>query len=85
VAGIAEAGRERAFVAGMIEIARAGGAEVVAERVETEAEALLLRNMGVKYGQGWLFGRPGPLPPGKFSKILRNQRFVDTALRAPAP
>ena len=62
VPGVAEGGRERAFVVGMIDIARAAGAEVVAERVETEAEAEALRTVGVTYGQGWLFGRPAPLP-----------------------
>ncbi len=62
VAGVATAGRERAFVAGMVEIARAVGAEVVAERIETEAEAEALRQLGVQFGQGWLFGRPGKLP-----------------------
>ena len=61
VPGVAEGGRERAFVVGMIDIARAAGAEVVAERVETEAEAEALRAIGVTYGQGWLFGRPAPL------------------------
>ena len=62
VAGVTEPGRERAFVAGMVEIARAGAAEIVAERIETEAEAGALASLGVQYGQGWLFGRPGPLP-----------------------
>jgi EAL domain-containing protein (putative c-di-GMP-specific phosphodiesterase class I) len=62
VPGIALAGRERAFVAGMVDIARAVGAEIVAERVETESEAAALGQLGVQYGQGWLFGRPGPLP-----------------------
>jgi EAL domain-containing protein (putative c-di-GMP-specific phosphodiesterase class I) len=62
VPGIGAAGRERAFVAGMVEIARAVGAEIVAERVETESEATALGQLGVQYGQGWLFGRPGPLP-----------------------
>jgi len=75
VAGIAEGGRERAFVAGMVEIARGVGASVVAERVETEAEAEALREAGVSYGQGWLFGRPGPLPPsGKASAYARVGR-----------
>lgn len=64
VPGVVQVGRERAFVAGMIEVARAGGAEIVAERVETDAEADALRQLGVQYGQGWLFGKPGPLPHG---------------------
>ena len=62
ITGISDGGRERALVAGMVEIARAIGAEVVAERVETEAEADSLRGLGVQYGQGWLFGRPALLP-----------------------
>ena len=62
VSGIVTDGRERAFVTGMVEIARAAGAEVVAERVETQAEADALRAIGADYGQGWLFGKPGALP-----------------------
>lgn len=62
VPGAVRGGRERAFVTGMIDIARAAGAGVVAERIETEAEAEALLAVGVTYGQGWLFGRPAPLP-----------------------
>lgn len=61
VPGVAQGGRERAFIAGMVEIAHAAGAQVVAERIETEAEAGALRAVGVEFGQGWLFGRPGQL------------------------
>jgi len=61
VPGVANAGRERAFVAGMVEIAHAAGAQTVAERIETEAEAEALLALGVELGQGWLFGRPGHL------------------------
>ena len=68
IPGIAQDGRERAFVAGMVEIVRAAGAEIVAERVEIEAEAEALRLLGVQYGQGWLFGHPGPLPVGQGGK-----------------
>ena len=46
----------------MAEIAWGAGAEIVAERVETTAEADALRLLGIHYGRGWLFGRPGPLP-----------------------
>ncbi|MCB4822139.1 EAL domain-containing protein [Roseicella aerolata] len=54
--------QDRGIVAGMVELARTVGARVVAERIETEAEARLMQELGVDYGQGWLFGRPGPLP-----------------------
>jgi EAL domain-containing protein (putative c-di-GMP-specific phosphodiesterase class I) len=62
VAGVLQGGHDRAFVKGMIDIARAAGAEVVGERIETEAEAEALRVVGITYGQGWLFGHPAPLP-----------------------
>jgi EAL domain-containing protein (putative c-di-GMP-specific phosphodiesterase class I) len=54
--------KDRAILAAMVELAHSGGAKVVAEHIETEAEAALMRELGVEYGQGWLFGRPGPLP-----------------------
>jgi EAL domain-containing protein (putative c-di-GMP-specific phosphodiesterase class I) len=54
--------RDRRFVASMVDLSRAVGAEVIAERIETAAHADLMRELGVGYGQGWHFGRPGPLP-----------------------
>lgn len=33
------------------------GARIVAEGIETEANAQLLSSLGVTYGQGWLYGR----------------------------
>ena len=71
VAGITQEGRERAFVVGMLEVARAAGVEVIAEKVETEEELAALLQLGVPYGQGWLFGRPGPLPPGPMKSVSK--------------
>jgi EAL domain-containing protein (putative c-di-GMP-specific phosphodiesterase class I) len=34
------------------------GATVIAEGIETEEEAEAIINLGVRYGQGYLFGRP---------------------------
>lgn len=41
----------------LVDLARATGAQVVAEGVETEAEAAALLKVGVGLGQGWLFDR----------------------------
>ncbi len=57
--------RDRVLVASMIEIAHNAGAAVVAEMIETEAECQLMQQLGVSFGQGWLFGRPGRLPGAK--------------------
>ncbi|TCZ56321.1 EAL domain-containing protein [Roseicella aquatilis] len=54
--------QDRDILAGMVDLARTVGARVVAERIETEEEAALMHSLGVEFGQGWLFGRPGPLP-----------------------
>ncbi len=62
VHGITHNDRDRAFVAGMVDMALAAGATVIAEKIEQEEEAEALYRLGVTYGQGWLFGRPAPLP-----------------------
>lgn len=54
--------RERAIVQSMVELANAAGAKTVAEMIETDEQAALMRGLGVDQGQGWLFGKPGALP-----------------------
>jgi len=48
------------LVRSLVDFARGLRATVVAEGVETAAEAATLRDLGVDLGQGWFFGRPGP-------------------------
>jgi EAL domain-containing protein (putative c-di-GMP-specific phosphodiesterase class I) len=64
VTNAVESERDRGFIAAMVDLARTVGAQVVAERIETEAQAALMRELGVTFGQGYLFGRPGALPGG---------------------
>ena len=54
------------LVHSLVDFARGLRARVVAEGVETAAEAEVLRSLGVDLGQGWHFGRPAvpePLVP----------------------
>jgi EAL domain-containing protein (putative c-di-GMP-specific phosphodiesterase class I) len=53
--------RERSFIASMVSLAASVNARVIAESVETEEQASLMRELGAELGQGWLFGRPGRL------------------------
>lgn len=62
-------------VAHIIRMASAMGLAMVAEGVETEAQAEYLRARGVQLAQGWLFGRPMPL--GEFMSGLARPTFDD--------
>jgi EAL domain-containing protein (putative c-di-GMP-specific phosphodiesterase class I) len=48
------------LVQSLVEFGHGCRVRVVAEGVETVDEAAALRSLGVDYGQGWHFGRPGP-------------------------
>lgn len=58
----AENERDRGFVAAMVDLSLAVGAQTIAEQIESESVAKVMASLGVRYGQGWLFGRPGDLP-----------------------
>ena len=51
----------QAMVAGMAHFARNSECELIAEGIETEDELNELIRLGVKLGQGYLFGKPGPV------------------------
>ena len=55
----ANMGRQ-AMVVGLRHFSRSTGCRLVAEGIETEAEARTLDELGVEFGQGYLFGRPEP-------------------------
>lgn len=46
------------LVRSLVDFAHGADATVVAEGVETREDALVLRDAGVDYGQGWFFARP---------------------------
>lgn len=60
--GIADDPARQALVGGMAELAHQSGATLVAEGVEDPRDLDRLSILGVSVFQGYLFGRPSPLP-----------------------
>lgn len=61
VRGIDENLLLRSVARALVNFGEQSGAMVVAEGIETEEELRTLRALGVEFGQGYLFGRPGRL------------------------
>jgi EAL domain-containing protein (putative c-di-GMP-specific phosphodiesterase class I) len=61
----------RALSSALVGFSEDVGASLVAEGVETAGELATLRELNVRWGQGFHFGRPGPtfayMPPGSQS------------------
>ncbi|TFC88005.1 phosphodiesterase [Cryobacterium sinapicolor] len=51
---------DRAIVEGILRLADSLNLDVVAEGIETASQRDLLRGMGCRYGQGYLFSKPAP-------------------------
>ena len=49
-------------VRAMQHFAQASGAQLVAEGIENEADLIVVRDMGINCGQGYIFGRPHAQP-----------------------
>ncbi len=76
----------------IVSLANALGMVTVAEGIERESQALLLRQLGCRYGQGYMFGHPlgagaiaklcanaASLPAAEFREAVRPQRTVAAA------
>lgn len=74
VRDLGEASRADTLIGHIVELCDDLGLSTVAEMVETEAQANALRALGVRYGQGWLFGRPSAEPMAPPSVLPRARR-----------
>jgi diguanylate cyclase (GGDEF)-like protein len=72
VADMQDDPKNLALVQTMIDLGARLNLVVVPEGIETKEQADLLRQMGCKRGQGYLFGRPVPL-----QILLRNLKYKD--------
>lgn len=69
VSRMTEGDQPRQIVRTIIELARVLGMEVVAEGIESRDQYALLRKLGCRYGQGFLFAQP--LPAEQMTELLR--------------
>jgi EAL domain-containing protein (putative c-di-GMP-specific phosphodiesterase class I) len=69
VARITDGAQPLEIVRTIIDLARVLGMNVVAEGIETHEQYALLRGLGCRYGQGFLFARP--MPAEDATKLLR--------------
>jgi EAL domain-containing protein (putative c-di-GMP-specific phosphodiesterase class I) len=75
------------LIRSLVEFGHGCAVRVVAEGVETAEEAAVLRGLGVDYGQGWHFGRPGPpealtsIPPPAAVPAPRGKLLESSAHR----
>jgi len=58
VRGIASNHTNQQIVREMVHLGRVNGSEMVAEGVEQKADLDFIRNMGIRYGQGYYFAKP---------------------------
>jgi sensor c-di-GMP phosphodiesterase-like protein len=65
----------------IIEMARSLRLRIVAEGVETEAQANFLRNRHVDFAQGWLFGKPMSID-SLCSRIVKSSSMIEESLVA---
>ncbi len=76
--------QDAAIVASVLSLARGLGVPVVAEGVETEAQAESLRNMGCDSAQGYWLGRPVPVDALNLVSRIIESRDLDEPAPRPA-
>lgn len=67
--------REAAILKSIITLARELSTGVIAEQIETPIQVQRLRALGCIFGQGFLFGRPAPLPVLEDSQQEKSRGF----------
>jgi EAL domain-containing protein (putative c-di-GMP-specific phosphodiesterase class I) len=70
-----------AVVAGVEAQAERAGTLILAEGIETDEHLALAKGMGARLGQGWFFGRPGPLPT-QMPPVARSLELAGRSLAA---
>lgn len=66
--------RDRAMLHAVVELSEKLGMGVIAEHVEDEEQVALLQSLGIKYGQGYYYGRPSV----DYARVEQRPRSANT-------
>jgi diguanylate cyclase len=77
VQGVGDGGINLPIVENMLQLASSLGMQVVAEGIESVADASALAYLGCDFGQGYAFGRPQPVEPS--ANLARRWKRADVA------
>lgn len=77
VSALGDSSEDQAVVEAMIQLSHSLGLHVIAEGVEREEQAAMLRELGCDAMQGFLFARP--CPAENATALLRRHAIVDSA------
>ena len=69
----------------LLQLATTFDAKLVAEGIEDAADLHVLRDLGVHLGQGWLLGRPAPVPVAHMAEAARAVVASDELSVLPEP
>ena len=61
VSGVDEDSGRQDLLSALLTVAEKMGAKVIGEGLDRLEELVMLKELGIHYGQGWLFGHPTPL------------------------
>jgi diguanylate cyclase (GGDEF)-like protein/PAS domain S-box-containing protein len=83
VNGLCDDGQDRAIAQSIVALAQSLNLTVIAEGVETQAQADLLRSLGCEKAQGYLYGRPAPAEDAeaRFLQRMSDSRTMVRNLR----
>jgi diguanylate cyclase (GGDEF)-like protein len=70
------------FVRSIQEIGSKSGARIIAEGIETQAELLAVRDLGIAYGQGYHIARPSAAPTQRVAQEIGNSLLAINNPRA---
>lgn len=79
--GMAKSSRQLAIVRALMQVAEAFGTDLIAEGIEHEDDLALVRDLGIRCGQGYALARPAREPLA----ALPDERLRELPRRVPVP